>query len=107
MIRRNCELNHGTTVKITFINESKDTTMHHNIVFIQRGMAEKVASEGLKTGKENNYVPKIPEVLVNTKLLGAGEKTELIFASPPVGDYQFICTYPGHWQKMNGTFIVE
>ena len=66
-----------------------------------------LATEGLKAGADNQYVPHIPDVLVNTKLLQPGEKTEITFPAPEKGNYAFICTYPGHYIRMRGSFIVQ
>jgi azurin len=39
--------------------------------------------------------------------LKPGIKEELTFPAPAAGEYMFICTYPGHWQQMQGTFTVK
>jgi azurin len=52
-------------------------------------------------------VPNLDEVLIATKMTMPGEKTTITFAAPPVGEYKFMCTYPGHYSKMNGKFLVE
>jgi azurin len=97
----------GTTVKLILINESTDSSMQHNFVLIRRGFSQEIADEGLKAGPEKNYVSNHPEVLVFTKMLKPGEQTELLFKAPSKAEYQYICTYPGHFSKMNGRFFVE
>lgn len=97
----------GTTIKLKLINTSKDASMPHNWVLVHDGKAEKVATDGINAGKESSYVPNSNDVLIATKLLGPGEETEITFPAPPAGNYQFVCTYPGHWSIMNGKFIVE
>jgi azurin len=97
----------NSTVKLTLINQAKDSAMQHNFVLIDDGTAEKVATEGLKAGADANYVPKLSSVYVNTKLTMPGETTSISFPAPDKGTYEFVCTYPGHWQKMRGKFIVE
>lgn len=97
----------GTTIKLKLINTSKDASMPHNWVLVHDGKAEKVATDGINAGKEGSYVPDSKDVLIATKLLGPGEETEISFPAPPAGNYQFVCTYPGHWSIMNGKFIVE
>ncbi len=96
-----------STVKLTLINGSKDSAMQHNFVLIDDGTAEKVAAEGLKAGATANYTPKMGSVYTGTKVTMPGETTSITFPAPDKGNYQFICTYPGHWQKMQGKFIVE
>ncbi len=97
----------GTTVKLKFINMMQDAAMPHNWVLVYHGTMETVAKAGVDVGKEGSYVPASVDVLIATKLLGPKEETEITFAAPPAGKYQFVCTYPGHWSIMNGEFIVE
>jgi azurin len=97
----------GTTVKLQLVNKAKDASMIHNFVLIEEGTAEKVAMAGLKAGADNHYVQKMKEVLTYTNLAHPGETVEITFPAPEKGTYDFICTYPGHFQKMHGKFIVE
>ena len=97
----------GSTVKLTFKNNSTDAAMPHNWVLVFDGTMESVATAGISAGKTGNYVPNSKDVLVYTPLLGPGEETTLTFPAPPTGKYQFVCTYPGHWSIMNGVFFVE
>jgi azurin len=97
----------GTTVMLTLINESKDASMLHNFVLIESGSAAKVAAEGLKEGADNNFTPRIKEMLVSTVMTKPGETDAITFPAPEPGEYEFICTYPGHYTKMRGKFIVE
>ncbi|MFI5134587.1 MAG: plastocyanin/azurin family copper-binding protein [Chitinophagales bacterium] len=98
----------GTTVKIHFANTAKDQAMKHNFFIVKNGTMEQVANEALTAGADKNYIPDDKtNVLFSSKFLEPGQSEDLVFAAPPVGEYQFVCTYPGHWQKMNGKFIVE
>ena len=97
----------GTTVKLRLHNDGTDETMIHNFILIQEGKADVVAKEALNAGLEKDYLPSMKEVLVGTKLAKPKQQVEIIFPAPAKGVYDFICTYPGHYQIMNGTFIVE
>lgn len=97
----------GCTVKITLVNKSTDASMPHNFVLIDKEAVQQVADAALKAGVDNQFVPNIDAVMVASKLTQPGENTTITFAAPPVGEYKFICTYPGHYNKMNGKFIVE
>ena len=97
----------GSTVKLTLINGSKDSSMQHNFVLIEKDAMQKVADESVKAGVTNQFVPNLDEVLIASKLTMPGGKTSITFAAPPVGEYKFMCTYPGHYSKMNGRFLVE
>jgi azurin len=97
----------GTTIMLTLINEGKDASMQHNFVLIQNGTAAKVAAEGLRIGNDHYFTPQIPEVLVSTGMVGPGQSDAITFPAPSKGEYEFICTYPGHYTKMRGKFVVE
>jgi azurin len=97
----------GSTVMLTLVNEAKDSSMLHNFVLIQSGTAAKVAAEGLKIGNDHYFTPQIPEVLTSTAMVGPGKSDAITFPAPARGEYEFICTYPGHYTKMRGKFIVE
>lgn len=97
----------GSTIKLVFVNEGTDNTMLHNFVLIEEGTADAVAKAGLTAGADKNFVPASSQVLVSTTVLNPKAKTEITFPAPEKGTYDFICTYPGHYQKMNGKFFVD
>lgn len=97
----------GCTVKLSLINQSTDTSMQHNFVLIEKDAADKVGMEGVKAGAANNFVPDLPAVLVASRITLPGESLIMSFPAPPKGEYKFICTYPGHYQMMQGSFVVE
>jgi azurin len=97
--------------KVTLNLENPDG-MQHNLVIIKPGTLQQVgaAADALArdpNGAEKNYVPRMPEVLWATRLLGTGESATLEFTAPSQpGDYVFVCTFPGHWRGMNGILRV-
>ncbi len=99
----------GKPVEIIFENPD---FMQHNLVIAQQGALEKVGKAADKlatspTGAEQQYVPDIPEVLFSTKLVNPQQTVRLVFIAPEkVGDYPYICTFPGHWSIMNGVMKV-
>lgn len=100
----------GQTVEIIFENPD---AMQHNIVIVKPNMNEKVGMAadkmlGDEKGAEKNYVPPLSEVLFSTPLVNAGQTYKLTFRAPAkVGDYPFICTFPGHWRLMSGVMKVR
>ena len=40
-------------------------------------------------------------------IIGDGETAVIEFDSPAVGEYEFLCSFPGHSGMMKGKFIVE
>ncbi|MCF2946657.1 ThuA domain-containing protein [Paraglaciecola aquimarina] len=103
------EVQAGQSIEIVFSNPDY---MQHNIVITKPGQKDKVgqAADKLATsanGAELHYVPNIPEVLFATEILDPNSKTTLKFTVPTEpGDYPFICTFPGHWQIMQGVMKV-
>lgn len=92
---------------IGLINRSTDATMPHNLVIIEPETANSVGQNGLKY-KKNAYVnPKDKNVIAHSPLAQIGETVYFTFKTPAPGNYEFICSYPGHWGLMKGKFIIE
>jgi hypothetical protein len=52
-------------------------------------------------------VPDLPAVLEGTRLVQRGESDTLKFTAPAKpGEYNFVCTFPGHWVRMYGVMLV-
>ena len=97
----------GCTVELTLENKSIDLAMQHNFVLVENGSIQAVADASVKAGVDKSFVAVMDEVLIASKLTLPGEKTTLQFAAPEKGIYEFVCTYPGHYSKMKGVFVVE
>jgi azurin len=39
--------------------------------------------------------------------LGGGETDVIEFQAPPAGEYEFLCSFPGHYAMMRGKFVVK
>ena len=103
----------GATVKLTFKNTGKlpKIAMGHNLVILKQGIsALAFGSKCLSNGANaTNPLPDTvkSDVLAHTKLLGPGESETITFKAPDKpGDYQYVCTFPGHWQMMQGIMTV-
>lgn len=95
----------GTEIKLTFNNVS--TSNQHNLVVVQAGTKDEVATAGIGAGADNDWVPpNDPRVLFNTTLLNPGESEVLEFRLE-AGNYTFVCTFPGHNITMFGDFTVN
>jgi azurin len=100
----------GQLVEIVFTNPD---LLQHNFVLgttdslPQIGQAsDRLASS--PTGLAQQYVPDIPQVLFSTKLLEPGQTVTFQFRAPAaVGQYPYVCTFPSHWQMMNGILSVQ
>jgi azurin/glucose/arabinose dehydrogenase/lysophospholipase L1-like esterase len=87
--------------------------MPHNLVIVKPGSRPAVgaASMTMKPDELDSqgrpYIPKTPDVLAATKLIEPGQKTQLTYTAPTVeGDYDYVCTFPGHWEAMWGRLVV-
>ena len=100
----------GETIQIKFEN---DDLMQHNLLITVPGSLQDVGEAAdalaqLPEGQEKQYVPDLPQVLYATALIHPGESVVLQFTAPSKpGEYLFVCTFPGHWQTMNGILKVE
>ncbi len=99
----------GTTIQIVVENPD---FMQHNLILIKPGTLEKVGAAADQLAQDPNgskiqYIPKMSEVLQATPLINTGGKFTLTFKVPAtVGDYPYVCTFPGHWRIMNGILRV-
>lgn len=94
-------------ITLALVNQSTDASMPHNLVVIKPGTSNSVGQGGLKF-KDNNYVnPDDTDVIINTPLAQIGETVYVTFTTPSEGDYEFICSYPGHWGLMKGKFLTR
>lgn len=96
----------GALVNFTLINEGTELTMIHNFVLTTQNKYREVAVAGAKVSSPKNYVPASKHVITATPLALPGQTVQHEFEAPPAGVYSFVCTYPDHWAKMHGTFIV-
>jgi putative heme-binding domain-containing protein len=99
----------GKAVEVVFENTD---IMPHNLVITRPGALAKVgiaaeAMAGDPLAFQKQFVPSLPEVLFATRMLQPGQSDTLQFAAPSqVGEYPFVCTFPGHWRRMYGTLHV-
>jgi azurin len=100
----------GRRIKIVFANTD---SMPHNLVIGRPGSLERMGTEAdrmLKDPKamDRGYVPTIPEVIASMGMVFPGQTEVLDFTAPKEpGDYDFVCTFPGHWRLMKGIMTVE
>ncbi len=97
----------GRPVAVTFANED---VMQHNLVITAPGTYAEVGKAADALGANGfavHFVPKLSEVLHSTKLVDPRKAESLIFEAPAqAADYDFVCTFPGHWIIMNGKMTV-
>jgi putative heme-binding domain-containing protein len=94
-------------VRIEFSNPD---AMDHNMIMVQPGAAADVAMAAMMLGAdgiEKAWTPDSDQILWASKLLSVEESDTIEFVAPKeLGEYDYICTYPGHWQLMRGVMHV-
>ncbi len=100
----------GRPFEIIFENPD---VMPHNLVVVDPGARERVATEAMQLPPENldrqgrAWVGESREVVAATKLLETSQSETLrIRALRDEGVYEYVCTFPGHWTVMFGQLVV-
>ncbi len=99
----------GKPVEIVFENID---IMPHNLIITQPGaMAEVgVLAERMATSADafaKHFIPDSPKILHATRMLQTRQSQRLQLVAPTeLGEYPFVCTFPGHWRTMFGTMHV-
>ena len=100
----------GQKLALTLINTDQ---MPHNVILLEKGSLDifgKLVDDFLKDPKaaEMEYIPQSRYVIAATKMLDPEESETLRIQLPDEpGEYPYICTYPGHWQIMQGTLVLS
>ena len=95
----------GEAIRIT-LNNTGDVL--HNVVLIRPGSVDVVGAQveamaKVPNAEERSYLPPTPDILFWMKLVEIGKTGTLEFYAPnQPGNYPYLCTFPGHWQTMQG-----
>ncbi len=97
----------GQKVKILLVNEDY---MPHNLIVGQIGSAEEIGTKAEAMGAEGfklGFIPKSDKIIAASKMIDYREGDLIEFTAPTTpGDYDIICTFPGHWKLMRGVMKV-
>ncbi|MBI3879169.1 MAG: c-type cytochrome [Verrucomicrobia bacterium] len=99
----------GRPVEIHFQNTD---VMPHNFVITQPGALDEIGAAAEKMppvpdAKGRHYVPDSAKIFQATKLINPDDNAKLAFTAPKKAEsYPYVCTFPGHWQRMRGVMIV-
>lgn len=98
------------TVSLTHTGRLPAAAMGHNWVLVPADAVNAVGSAGINAGLEGNYLPAGDDrIVAATKIIGGGQSDSTSFSLSDLADgtdYVYICTFPGHWSVMKGTFTV-
>lgn len=96
------------TVTLHHTGRLPKEAMGHNWVLVNAADLDAVANAGMGAGLANNYLARGDKrVLAFTKVIGGGESTSVTFPTSMLkqgGDYRYLCTFPGHYALMHGSF---
>ena len=103
----------GEKVELTFKNIGKipKIAMGHNLVILKKGISA-IAFGQKDMGAGANATNALPDsvkgdTIAATKLLGPAESETITFTAPDAGDYEYVCTFPGHFAMMRGVMKVK
>ncbi|HKK74332.1 MAG TPA: plastocyanin/azurin family copper-binding protein [Saprospiraceae bacterium] len=98
----------GSKVKLTFNNPDD---MIHNLIITEPDAADAVGQAALEMGlqgPQKGFIPDMEEVIFHTNILEPNSNDVIYFEAPSQpGDYQYVCTFPGHARTMRGILRVE
>jgi azurin len=98
----------GSRIRLVFRNADD---MMHNFVLCAPGKGQAVGAAALTLGVDGaskNYVPDSPDVLFHTAITQPETNDTIYFTAPAKpGDYDYICSFPGHSVLMNGVMRVQ
>jgi azurin len=107
------EIKAGETVKLTLKHVGKlpKLAMGHNIVILKKGTNLAAWASKAMTAAATDYIPadeaSKKAVIANTKVLGGGETDSITFSIKDAGEYQYLCSFPGHFAVMQGKITVK
>lgn len=100
----------GSRISLTLANTAPaGSSVQFNWVLVKPGTVLRVVTDGQSEGSaETSYIkPNDPNVIAFTKLVGAGQSDTVTFDAPPPGEYPFVSTFPGYYNKMKGVLTIK
>ena len=98
----------GSNVTLHFANPD---FMPHNLLVVQPGTADEIGMAAINLGAEGfkkQFIPESDKIIAHTRLVDHNKEETITFTLPEkTGDYQYVCTFPGHHFLMRGTLKVR
>lgn len=105
--RRKFAVKPGMKVRLHFKNPD---AMDHNMLLLQPDSAKEVAEAAENLGADGvkkMWIPESDKIIFASNLLSVGQEQTIEFTAPTkIGQYDYICTFPGHWRLMRGLMHV-
>ena len=97
------------TVNLKHVGALAKNVMGHNWVLLKPGTDVAAFGSKAAAARETEYIPASEKasIIAHTKLVGGGESDTIEFTAPAKGTYTYVCSFPGHYALMKGSFIVE
>lgn len=99
------------TIKLTTVSDMPKQAMAHNVVVLTADADASAVANASARASDNEYIAPdmTDQMIAYTGMAGGGETVEVTFEAPEEpGEYEYICTFPGHYAGgMTGTLIVE
>ncbi len=95
------------TLTLNHTGRGNKMIMGHNFVLLKSGVDVDIFARKAVQARDTEYIPEGDEMIAYTKLIGGGESVTISFEAPEKGIYNFICTFPAHYQLMSGQLIVK
>ncbi len=111
--KKEIEVPVGKVIKLTLKNVGKapKIAMGHNLVILNKGADLQAWAMKAMPAKETDFIPADEEsqkaILAYTKLLGPEEEDSITFTIKEAGDYEFLCSFPGHFALMKGKITAK
>ena len=94
------------TLTLNHTGKMSKEIMGHNFVLLKKETNLNDFAQKAMLARENEYIPDGNETIAYTKMIGGGESTSVNFQILEPGEYEFICSFPGHYNLMRGKLIV-
>lgn len=93
-------------VTLIMKNVATSEAMKHNVMIIDSFSNVKRVAEMAQV--DDDYVPEDSAIIAATAIAEPGHETQIKFTAPEkIGDYPYICSYPGHYIMMKGVMKVK
>jgi len=108
------EVKAGQKVRLTLRNAGKlpRQVMGHNLTILKPGSSKEAFALEANKFAANDYIPTSSpfkdQIIAHTRLLGPGESQTIEFTAPAeAGEYDYVCSFPGHCKVMSGRMTVK
>ena len=103
----------GQEIELTLSHVGRMTKeqMGHNWVLLAKGTDKSAFAMAAAAAREHDFLPpdQMESVLAHTKMIGGGQTDTITLTAPmEPGEYDFICSFPGHTMAgMVGVLVVN